>query len=79
MEQIINRVGTKQDALKMTGFKESYFDKLNAAGVIPGVSKPLNGKCFYDLYVLQDWLLSKPKKTIDESKNDAATYVTTHS
>lgn len=78
MEKIIMRVGTKADALKMTGFKESYFDKLQAAGVFPGVSKPNGKKCFYDLAVLQEWLLSNPKKTQEQMRADAATYVSTH-
>lgn len=75
METIIKRVGTKEDALKMTGYKESYFDRLNAAGVIPGVSKPNGKKCFYDMAVLQDWLLSKPVQTIEQAKQKAANHI----
>lgn len=75
MQTIIKRVGTKEDALQLTGFKVSYFDKLNAAGMIPGVSKPTGKKCFYDLAVLQDWLLSAPKKTAAELKTEAANHI----
>jgi len=71
-------VGTKKDALELTGFSESYFDKLNAAGIIPGVSKPTGRKCFYNLQILQEWLLSKPVKTVEELKTEAATYVATN-
>lgn len=78
METIIKRVGTKADALALTGFAESYFDKLNAANVFPGVSKPRGKKCFYDLHLLQEWLLSKPKKTQEQMKADAASYVSIH-
>lgn len=78
METIIKRVGTKQDALLMTGYKESYFDRLNAAGIIPGVSKPLGKKCFYDLLILQNWLLGSQQKTQEQIQQDAATYVSTH-
>lgn len=78
METIIKRVGTKEDALQLTGYKESYFDKLNAAGIIPGVSKPLGKKCYYDMHILQEWLLGNQKKSLNEMQQDAATYVSHH-
>ncbi|MBK7097580.1 MAG: DNA-binding protein [Sphingobacteriales bacterium] len=75
MDTIIKRVGTKEDALSLTGYKESYFDRLNASGIIPGVSKPNGKKCFYDMAVLQDWLLSKPMQTIEQAKQKAANHI----
>ncbi len=69
------RVLRKEHILEMTGFEESYFDKLNAAGMIPGCSKPTGKTCFYDRQIIEDWLLSKPKRTLSSNQCAAANYI----
>ncbi|ANH80090.1 hypothetical protein A8C56_03005 [Niabella ginsenosidivorans] len=78
MEMISNKVLSKKQALELTGFKESYFDKLNALGMIPGCSKPTGKTCFFDREILEDWLLSKPKQTYKNQQTAAANYISSH-
>lgn len=66
---------TFDEAVSYTGYKRSYIYKLTYAGIIPH-SKPNGKSIFFDREKLEEWLLSNPRKSLLEKKQEAATYIT---
>ncbi len=67
------RVLSISEASLYTGYKVKYLHKLTCANKIP-FSKPNNGAVFFDKDQLDQWLLSKPRTTSNESKQKALNY-----
>jgi excisionase family DNA binding protein len=74
MENYKKRVLSFNEGCEYLGFKKSYVYKLTSAGILP-YSKP-NGKCIkFDIYKLDEWLLSNESNSISDRKKKAATYI----
>ena len=71
------KVLTLDEAIIYTGYKKSYFYKLLSAGIIPH-SKPNGKNVFFDREKLEQWLLSNPRKGLQQLQTEAATHITTH-
>ena len=68
------KVLTFDEACDYTGLSRSYLYKLTSSGIIPH-SKP-NGKViFFDKEKLDKWLLKNARKSADEIKEEALTFV----
>lgn len=68
------KVLTFDEACDYTGISRSYLYKLTSSGVIP-YSKP-NGKViFFDKEKLDKWLLKNARKSADEIKEEALSFL----
>lgn len=67
------RVLTISEASIYTGYKVKYLHKLTSANKIP-YSKPNNGAIFFDKERLDEWLLSKSRKSNSELEREALNY-----
>lgn len=68
------KVLTFDEACEYTGISRSYLYKLTSSGVIP-YSKP-NGKViFFDKEKLDKWLLKNARKSADEIKEEALSFL----
>ncbi|MBP2833808.1 helix-turn-helix domain-containing protein [Aquimarina sp. U1-2] len=68
------KVLTLDEASVYTGISRNYLYKLTSAGIIPH-SKP-NGKLvFFDIDLLNEWLLQNNRKSKSEIQNEALKYV----
>ena len=68
------KVLTFDEACEYTGISRSYLYKLTSSGVIP-YSKP-NGKViFFDKEKLVKWLLKNARKSADEIKEEALSFL----
>ncbi len=78
------RIMTIEELSEYTGYKKSYLYKKTMSGLIPGSSKPGNGRLFFDREKIDRWLLGDAEilaelKAIEEKKEIAAsTYIATH-
>ena len=64
---------TFEEGCTYTGFKASYLYKLTSSNKVP-YSKPNNGAIFFEKDRLDQWLLSNPRTTSNESKQEALNY-----
>lgn len=71
------RILTLSEFCAYTGLKSSYVYKLTHAGKIPGVSKPLGKKLYFDREQIDAWLLGNPIMTADQKETAAANRNTT--
>lgn len=68
------KVLTFDEACEYTGISRSYLYKITSSGVIP-YSKP-NGKViFFDKEKLDKWLLKNARKSADEIKEEALSFL----
>ena len=68
------KVLTFDEACDYTGISRSYLYKLTSSGIIP-YSKP-NGKViFFDKEKLDKWLLKNARKSADEIKEEALSFL----
>ena len=57
-----------------TGFSSSAIYKMTSRGEIP-FSQPMGRKLFFNKVEIDKWLLSKPRKTSEQLKDEASTYM----
>jgi len=62
------------EACQYSGISRSYMYKITARGEIP-FSKPRGKLIYFEKEKLDQWLLSHPRKSRDEIKNEAVDYV----
>lgn len=68
------KVLTLEEACDYSGISRSYLYKLTAAGIIPH-SKPNGKMIFFDIDLLNEWLLKNSRKSKSEIKKQALDYV----
>ncbi|MGY5848380.1 helix-turn-helix transcriptional regulator [Salegentibacter sp. HM20] len=68
------QVLTLEEACDYTGISRSYLYKLTSAGIIPH-SKPNGKMIFFDINLLNEWLLRNDRKSKCEIENMALDYV----
>ena len=68
------QVLTLEEACDYTGISRSYLYKLTSAGIIPH-SKPNGKMIFFDINLLNEWLLRNDRKSKCEIEDMALDYV----
>ena len=68
------KVLTLEEACDYSGISRSYLYKLTAAGIIPH-SKPNGKMIFFDIDLLNEWLLKNSRKSKSEIKKQALDHV----